>query len=89
MFNHNFLPFSSNFFIHKLLDHDECSADTDICSQVCHNSHSSYYCSCNLGYNTSDGGVTCNGNPLKCSTSILNKQANSHVCIYFLATCRY
>ena len=40
---------------------DECSADTDNCTQNCENTDGSFTCSCNDGYTTTDNGITCDG----------------------------
>ena len=42
-------------------DVDECSADTDNCTQNCENTDGSFTCSCNDGYTTTDNGITCDG----------------------------
>ena len=43
------------------IDHDECDADTHKCDQHCHNSHGSYYCTCDFGYTLETDGKTCKG----------------------------
>ena len=40
---------------------NECSADTDNCTQNCENTDGSFTCSCNDGYTTTDTGITCDG----------------------------
>ena len=42
-------------------DIDECSENTDNCSQICTNTIGSYQCSCNDGYTRDSDGHTCNG----------------------------
>ena len=42
-------------------DHDECATNVHLCDQMCHNSYSSYYCTCDLGYLVDTDGRTCNG----------------------------
>ena len=42
-------------------DIDECTENTDGCSQVCTNSIGSYECSCRLGYRLDADQHTCNG----------------------------
>ncbi len=43
------------------IDHPECSAGTHKCDQHCHNSHGSYYCTCDFGYTVETDGRTCKG----------------------------
>ena len=43
-------------------DHNECITNTHTCDQVCHNSHGSYYCTCNSGYRLNADQRTCDGN---------------------------
>lgn len=45
-----------------LLDVDECSENTDSCSQLCSNTVGSYTCGCRDGYRLASDGRTCNGN---------------------------
>ena len=40
---------------------DECTTDTDNCTQNCENTDGSFTCSCNDGYTTTDNGITCDG----------------------------
>ena len=42
-------------------DHDECATDHDNCDQNCHNTHGSFYCTCNNGWRLDGNGYTCNG----------------------------
>ena len=42
-------------------DIDECSEDTDNCSQNCNNTIGSYQCFCNDGYTLDTDQHTCNG----------------------------
>ena len=43
------------------LDIDECSDDTDGCSQICTNTNGSFICRCNRGFLLDVDGATCNG----------------------------
>ena len=43
------------------LDIDECSNDTDGCSQLCTNTNGSFICRCNRGFVLDVDGATCNG----------------------------
>ena len=43
------------------LDIDECSDDTDGCSQICINKNGSFICKCNRGFLLDVDGATCNG----------------------------
>lgn len=45
----------------SLLDINECSLNTDQCTQVCADTDGSYYCKCNNGYLLAADGYTCNG----------------------------
>ena len=40
---------------------DECTTDTDNCTQNCENTDGSFTCYCNDGYTTTDNGITCDG----------------------------
>ena len=51
------------------VDHDECVTGVDACEQICHNSNSSYFCSCLSGYRLADNGKTCDG---KCISNVKN-----------------
>ena len=42
-------------------DHDECGTNAHNCDQHCHNSNSSYYCTCDFGYVLEKDGRTCTG----------------------------
>ncbi len=44
-----------------IVDHNECTADTDNCDQKCHNTKYSYYCTCKNGYKLGLDGHTCIG----------------------------
>ena len=43
------------------IDHNECVSNVDACEQICHNSNSSYYCTCVSGYRLASNGRTCDG----------------------------
>ena len=43
------------------VDIDECSEDTNGCSQICNNTEGSFTCGCNDGYLLDSDGITCNG----------------------------
>ena len=47
--------------MHFNLDIDECSEDTNGCSQTCNNTEGSFTCGCNDGYLLHSDGITCNG----------------------------
>lgn len=42
-------------------DHHECNTNSDNCDQHCHNTHGSFYCSCEAGWRLDPNGYTCNG----------------------------
>ena len=42
-------------------DIDECSENTDNCSQICTNTDGNFTCGCNNGYLLDTDGTTCNG----------------------------
>lgn len=44
-----------------LQDNDECTAETDMCAQVCHDTQGSYTCTCQPGYTLTLDTRTCNG----------------------------
>ena len=44
-----------------VLDHDECGTNVHDCDQHCHNSRSSYYCTCDNEYRLSTNGRSCIG----------------------------
>lgn len=47
----------------KCLDIDECTENTDGCTQICINTAGSYRCSCRSGYRLQSDGLLCNGEP--------------------------
>ena len=47
--------------IHIHIDHDECSKNAHECEHICHNSHGTFYCSCNTGYRLAYNNKTCDG----------------------------
>ena len=42
-------------------DTDECSDETDDCSQICTNTVGGFTCDCNTGFVLDSDGATCNG----------------------------
>ena len=50
-----------NKLIHNAIDINECSSNTDQCSNTCINTIGSYVCDCNVGYVLDDNGVNCIG----------------------------
>ena len=42
-------------------DVNECTSDTDNCTQICQNNLGSYTCDCRNGYRLDRNGYTCNG----------------------------
>ena len=49
-----------DYFYH-FLDHHECNTNHDNCDQHCHNTHGSFYCTCDSGWRLDPDGHTCNG----------------------------
>ena len=45
-------------------DIDECSNGTDTCTQTCTDTHGSFTCGCNTGYELDTDGFTCNSKHL-------------------------
>ena len=43
------------------VDIDECTNNTDNCTQTCTNTVGGFTCGCNEGYLLHDDGITCNG----------------------------
>lgn len=77
---------SSEFFFSCLPDAcssdiDECSTNNGGCSQNCSNTHGSYICFCNSGYNITFDGFDCEGE------FTLSKYFNNKLIINY--TCRY
>lgn len=50
------------------IDIDECSEGSHDCEQMCINTHGSYTCSCDEGYEALNNGRSCVGMQNKCST---------------------
>ena len=44
-----------------ITDVDECSEDTDGCSQTCSNTYGSFMCSCGSGFTLANDNLGCNG----------------------------
>ena len=44
-----------------ITDVDECSEDTDGCSQTCSNTYGSFMCSCGSGFTLANDSLGCNG----------------------------
>ena len=40
---------------------NDCGANPNVCEHTCHNSNSSFYCTCNSGYRLASNGRTCDG----------------------------
>ena len=51
-----------------VIDYNECADNVDACEQMCHNSNSSYTCSCKSGYRLADNNRTCDGKIVMKST---------------------
>ena len=47
--------------IHFILVIDECKRDNGNCSHICHDTETSYYCSCKHGYKLLNDSKTCKG----------------------------
>ena len=47
--------------IYSNIDIDECTNNTDNCTQTCRNTVGSFTCGCNDGYLLEGDGTTCNG----------------------------
>ena len=45
----------------SILDIDECSEESDRCTDNCRNTAGSYTCSCNTGYQLNSNGYSCDG----------------------------
>jgi cysteine-rich repeat protein len=62
----------------KCADIDECTTNTDNCSNLaaCKNTTGSFTCTCPGGYSTTDGGVTCNDKD-ECKLNTDNCAANA------------
>ena len=43
------------------IDIDECSDETDNCTQICNNVDGGFTCDCNTGFELDVDGATCNG----------------------------
>ena len=57
---------------------NECAKDNGNCSQICHDTETSYHCSCKHGYKMLNDSKTCEGNSRK-ETKIYCKQRNAEV----------
>ena len=49
------------FAFTHFVDVDECLVDKGGCSDTCTNTHGSYLCSCDQGYELMEDNVTCHG----------------------------
>ena len=45
-------------------DNDECTLDTDNCTQVCVNTDGGFNCTCRDGYSLDEDGISCEGRAL-------------------------
>jgi len=46
----------------RIKDVDECTEQTDVCPQICHNNNGSYTCACLTGYeDVNSDGKECTG----------------------------
>ena len=52
------------FILSPADDVDECYRNNGGCDHICHNTHSSFYCSCRAGYTLQADRRTCLGNYL-------------------------
>ena len=53
--------YNFNIYLFQISDINECTLNTDGCSQGCTNTQGSYYCGCNSGYTLATNGRTCQG----------------------------
>ena len=60
--NHYIIVNCASMLLLRFVDINECTADTDDCSQLCFNSKSTYHCGCNTGYTLDvEDSITCHG----------------------------
>ena len=57
---------------------NECAGDNGNCSHICHDTETSYYCSCKHGYKMLNDSKTCEGNSRK-KTKIYCEQRNAEI----------
>lgn len=70
-------------YLFFLLDINECNLNNGGCNQKCHNTHGSYYCSCESGYNLV-GGNTCYGKTSACIMFIFYSLSQTSMSVFLI-----